>query len=105
MQRKRAKKKKISRHALLIGSTLVMVVGVTFAASSFAATGFQRNKVQSEIEKLLEENTNLEVQVTNLKSLHRLRESVSTQQNLVPVKDLQHIIFTKVPAQGSVGQK
>ena len=74
------------------------------AAQGIVVKGFQASVIQKKINALVSENKDLEYQATSLQSLQNLKDSVTTQNSLVPVQNLKHILSTGFTG-NSVGQK
>ncbi len=93
--RKSKNKKKISRNALYTIILFVAGLAITFAANNSVLSGFQARAIQQNIEKLAEENAQLEIKATNLKSLQTLTNSVYSDSDFVKVQNMKHITPAK----------
>src|SRR3989338_5542396 len=104
-RRRKNRKKKYSLNFILTCTAIVLGVGITLAANGFASIGFKQYRIQSRLQALMQENKDLELQITNLQSLHRLKDESVVKDYLVPVGYLKHVIFSKSADSNSVGQK
>lgn len=101
---KRAKKTK-NRRKLLLGILVVAGLGITAAANGFAFSGFHATSLQQKIQKLAEENEQLEIKITNLKSLQNLKDKLQTESGFVPVNQIKYITTKGEVIQDSVSHK
>jgi|SRR3989344_3375983 len=91
----RRKNKNKNKSLVLVAVFFLVGSGLVFTANNSVLRGFQARKVQQKIEKLSEENRELELQATNLRSLQTLTSSVHAAGNMVKVEKLRHIIPAK----------
>lgn len=104
MRHRKTKKSKRSAK-LLVGILIIAGLGVTAAANGFAFSGFHATTLQQKIQKLAEENEELELKITNLKSLQNLKDKLQTESGFVPVDQIKYLPSRGEVAPGSVGQK